>query len=99
MSEKEVKKAVGKFDEILVLVAAVSCSASPYVIGGMRLVSGMTGKLGHTWVDACGGSWVVCDVWVIFTTFTPPPTTDTNPVLPITYGLALHDTAAWLQPV
>ena len=34
-------------------LAAVSCCAVPYRLGGVRLGLGLTGKLGRAW----GGAW------------------------------------------
>ena len=40
-------------------LAAVSCSAVPYRLGGVGFVFWMTGKLGRAWVGAWVGAWVV----------------------------------------
>ena len=48
--------------------AAVSCVADVPRLGGVRLVSGSTGKLSHAcvgaWVVNGGGAWV--DEWVMW---------------------------------
>ena len=41
-------------------VATVSCSAVGYMLGGVKLGSGMTGKLGRAWVSA----WLVHGILV-----------------------------------
>ena len=37
--------------------AAVSCSPDAYRLGGVKIWSGMTGKLGRAWHWCMGGAW------------------------------------------
>ena len=44
---------------VLSIAAAVSCSLVGYMLGGVKMGSGTTGKLGLAWV----GAWVVHGWW------------------------------------
>ena len=37
--------------------AAVSCSSDAYWLGGVKMLSGTTGKLGRAWHRCMGGAW------------------------------------------
>ena len=52
------KKRRARKQSALVNTAAVSCSANGNRLGGVRLVSGMTSKLGSAWVYEWVGEWV-----------------------------------------
>ena len=45
----------------VIKIAAVSCVANGYMLGGVGLGFWVSGKLGSAWVGARGGAWV--DAW------------------------------------
>ena len=47
-----------------VCIAAVSCSPDGPRFGGVKMWSGMTGKLGRAWHWYLGGAWVAAWCWL-----------------------------------